>query len=96
MDDILLTDFPLVYRIEGESTVKYRILKETDTQYIVAPDGVQMMAMKEQFYPKKFDAQYTLLVKRLTSGVPFSNYKRSKFFDEYHKRLKIENPELLI
>jgi hypothetical protein len=96
MDDILLTEFPLMYRIEGSSVIKYRVLKETDVNYVVIPDGLQFMAKKSQFYNKKTDAYYNLLIKRLSKGIPFSNYKTSKYYNEYKARLLEEHPEFLI
>jgi len=96
MNDMILDNYPLMYRIESNGTVPYRILKEVDSNYVVVPDGIQTMASKSQFYDKKFDAQYTLLLQRLDSGVNFSNYKSSPYYKDYIERLQKENPEYLI
>lgn len=93
MDEL---ELPRYWRIEGNGTVQYIIVGETETNFIAVPAGVEIMAKKEQFYSKKFDAQYALLLKRLTNGTPLKNYKSSPYYEQYMDRLKKENPEFLI
>lgn len=50
----------------------------------------------ENVFETKFDAHYAYVVNRLQKGTPLSNYKSSKFYNEYIARLKIEHPEYII
>lgn len=44
----------------------------------------------------KEDAMYCILLNNLIDGGKLSNFKKSKYYEYYIKRLKIENPEYLI
>lgn len=49
-----------------------------------------------KIFNTKVDALYTCVIQRLQNGAPLSNYKSSKFYNEYVQRLKIEHPEYII
>jgi uncharacterized short protein YbdD (DUF466 family) len=93
MDELELQQ---VYRIEGDSVVKYTIIGETDINYIAVPSGFEIMAKKNQFFSDRFDALYSKLIINLSKGIRLSNYKSSKYYKRYVERLKEDHPEWLI
>lgn len=49
-----------------------------------------------ELFETKRDAMYHKLIKELKSGKPLSNFKGSKYYSYYLKRLKKEHPEYAI
>lgn len=47
-------------------------------------------------YNDKMDAMYYKLIRDLAKGKPLENYKSSKYFKYYMKRIKEEHPEYAI
>lgn len=82
------------------------------THFVLLPDGVieaydlgdgDFVQVSEKFkcepsdvFETKFDAYYAHVVRRLQNGTPLSNYKSSKYYNEYVERLKKEHPEYII
>jgi len=51
---------------------------------------------KDGTFTDLFEANYKTLCFKLSQGKKFSNYKRSKYYEQYRKRLRVEHPEYLI
>lgn len=47
-------------------------------------------------FTSKNDALYFQLIEKLGTGTPLNNYKQSKYYNYYIKRLENENPEYLL
>lgn len=58
--------------------------------------GAMLKCEPEDVFDTKFDSHYTYVVRRLQKGTPLSNYKSSKYYNEYVHRLKKEHPEYII
>lgn len=50
----------------------------------------------ENVFETKFDAMYANIISNLQKGKPLSNYRASKYYNEYIERLKVEHPEYII
>ena len=49
-----------------------------------------------RLFPNKNDAMYAKLLKDLEGGKPLKNFRGSKYYAMYCKRLRVENPEYII
>lgn len=80
------------YVIKDDSVVE--VFEVDDTYLILDPHFI--LRKGEKIFDNKLDALYTKLILALEKGTGLSNYKSSKYYNDYLERLKIENPEYLI
>lgn len=70
------------------------VIQISKTQFV--PANEVFTPELSRIYDKKEDALFENVISRLKSGIPFTNYKRSKYYKYYHKRLTEEYPEYII
>ena len=88
--------FKSIYLAQGASVFKYDIIEETKDGYLVVPINAAFKVKKTEVYEDKFDAMYALFVKKMNNGSTLQGYKASKYYEQYIKRAKERDPELLL
>lgn len=67
-----------------------------EEEFIEVKDVFTVKNKTFKLFDTKRDAMFNKLIIDLKAGKPLDNYKRSKYYNYYVKRLKVENPEYLI
>lgn len=86
-----VTKFKKVFITDSKSS--FEVIDLGD-DFFVSPANVFKHYGK--LYDTKEDAMYDIFVKRVHSGTPRKNFKKSKYYKMYIERAQIENPEILI
>ena len=89
-----LVDIGTYENVYDDHGISLTVLHEDAEYYYVLNSGAPLMKIrKTKTFANKMDAMYYNFIEAPT---PVKNFKKSKYYDYYIARAKVENPERLI